>query len=68
MVGRLAGCGSRSFWAGWLSGSFFTTSGVRHYRQLLPLFLGFIFGQFLAVSLWSLLGIIFNRNVYRLFP
>ena len=57
-------------WAiGWMAKRiFFTTGGVRYYRQLLPLFLGFIFGQFLAVSLWSLLGIIFNRNVYRLFP
>ena len=58
-----------SIFLGWLAKRIsFATGGVRHYRQLLPLFLGLIFGQFLAGSLWSLLGIIFNRNVYTLFP
>lgn len=58
-----------SIFLGWLAKrTSFAIGGVRHYRQLLPLFLGLIFGQFLAGSLWSLLGIIFNRNVYTLFP
>ncbi len=46
----------------------FTGGGVRAYRKALPLFLGLIFGQFLAGSLWSLLGVLLNMNMYTLFP
>ena len=46
----------------------FASGGIRSYRQALPLFLGLIFGQFLAGSLWSLMGVIFNKNMYTLFP
>ena len=46
----------------------FTGGGVRAYRRALPLFLGFVFGQFLAGSLWSLIGIVLNMNMYTLFP
>ena len=54
---------------GWLvKRLLFTAGGVRAYRQALPLFLGLIFGQFLAGSLWSLIGVVFGMNVYTLFP
>ena len=58
-----------SIFLGWLFKKLlFTGSGVRAYRQALPLFLGLIFGQFLAGSLWSLLGVLLNMNMYTLFP
>ncbi len=54
---------------GWLFKQLlFTGGGVRAFRKALPLFLGFIFGQFLAGSLWSLLGVLLNMNMYTLFP
>ncbi len=58
-----------SIFLGWLfKRLLFTGGGVRAYRRALPLFLGLIFGQFLAGSLWSLLGVLFNKNMYTLFP
>jgi hypothetical protein len=58
-----------SIFLGWLAKRLlFAAGGVRAYRQALPLFLGFIFGQFLAGSLWSLIGVVFEKNVYTLFP
>lgn len=58
-----------SIFLGWLfKRILFTGGGVRAYRRALPLFLGLIFGQFLAGSLWSLLGVLFNKNMYTLFP
>lgn len=58
-----------SIFLGWLfKRIIFTGGGVRAYRRALPLFLGLIFGQFLAGSLWSLLGVLFNTNMYTLFP
>ena len=58
-----------SIFLGWLfKRILFTGGGVRAYRRALPLFLGLIFGQFLAGSLWSLLGVLFNTNMYTLFP
>ena len=58
-----------SIFLGWLfKRLLFTGGGVRSYRKALPLFLGLIFGQFLAGSLWSLLGVLFNKNMYTLFP
>ena len=58
-----------SIFLGWLfKRILFTTGGVGSYRKALPLFLGLIFGQFLAGSLWSLLGVIFSKNMYTLFP
>lgn len=58
-----------SIFLGWLFKQvLFTTGGVRAYRKALPLFLGFVFGQFLAGSLWSLLGIVLNMSMYTLFP
>ena len=58
-----------SIFLGWLfKRILFTGGGVGSYRKALPLFLGLIFGQFLAGSLWSLLGVIFSKNMYTLFP
>ena len=58
-----------SIFLGWLSKRLlFAGGGVKYYRMMLPLFLGFIFGQFAAGSLWSLLGIILGKNVYTMFP
>ena len=58
-----------SIFLGWLfKRILFTGGGVRAYRKALPLFLGLIFGQFLAGSLWSLLGVLLNKNMYTLFP
>lgn len=58
-----------SIFLGWLfKRLLFTAGGVSSYRRALPFFLGLIFGQFLAGSLWSLIGVVFNTNVYTLFP
>lgn len=58
-----------SIFLGWLfKRLLFAGGGVKSYRRALPLFLGLIFGQFLAGSLWSLIGVIFNKNMYTLFP
>jgi hypothetical protein len=45
-----------------------TAGGIGSYRRFMPLFLGFMLGQFLAGSLWSLIGIVTERNMYTLFP
>jgi len=42
--------------------------GSRVYRAAIPLFLGFILGQFFVGSLWSVIGVIVNRQMYTLFP
>jgi len=42
--------------------------GSRAYRGAIPLFLGFILGQFFMGSLWSVIGIILNKSMYTLFP
>ncbi|MCG9128538.1 hypothetical protein JT359_13140 [Candidatus Poribacteria bacterium] len=58
-----------SIFLGWLfKRILFTGGGVGSYRKALPLFLGLIFGQFLAGSLWSLIGVILSKNMYTLFP
>lgn len=45
-----------------------TGGGMRSYRRFMPLFLGFMLGQFMAGSLWSLVGILTAKNMYTLFP
>ena len=58
-----------SIFLGWaVKRILFTMGGVGLYRRALPLFLGFIFGQFLAGSMWSLIGVLTDRNMYTLFP
>lgn len=39
--------------------------GRRTYRKLIPFFLGLILGEFVVGSLWSLIGIIVERPMYR---
>ena len=57
-----------SIFLGWLAKWLLFIGGVRSYRRMLPLFLGLIFGQFVAGSLWSLIGVVTEKNVYTLFP
>jgi len=42
--------------------------GSKAYRTAIPLFLGFILGQFFMGSFWSLLGLIINKSMYTIFP
>ncbi|MDE0297104.1 MAG: hypothetical protein OXN17_00555 [Candidatus Poribacteria bacterium] len=42
--------------------------GRSAYRAAIPVFLGLILGQFFMGSLWSLIGLVLNRNMYTLFP
>jgi hypothetical protein len=42
--------------------------GSKTYRKAIPLFLGFILGQFFMGSFWSLLGLIMNKGMYSIFP
>jgi hypothetical protein len=42
--------------------------GSKAYRAAVPLFLGFILGQFFMGSFWSLLGLIINKGMYTIFP
>ncbi|GIX06759.1 MAG: hypothetical protein KatS3mg115_1162 [Candidatus Poribacteria bacterium] len=58
-----------SIFLGWaIKRIVFSFGGVGTYRRALPFFLGMIFGQFLAGSLWSLIGVLTDRNMYTLFP
>ena len=38
--------------------------GVRAYRRTVPLFLGFILGEYLVGGIWSILGMILDRRMY----
>ena len=42
--------------------------GSKIYRAAIPFFLGLILGQFFMGSLWSVIGLVVNRNMYTLFP
>ena len=58
-----------SIFLAWLSKRLiFALGGLKYNRVMLPLFLGFIFGQFSAGSLWSLIGVVLGRSVYTMFP
>ena len=74
-VGYAAGYGWAMGWMwfsiflGWLSKRvLFSAGGLGSYRRALPIFLGMVFGQFIAGSLWSLVGVLTGRNMYTLFP
>lgn len=41
--------------------------GMQFYRQLLPLFLGLILGDFVVGSLWSIIGTLLGLDLYRTF-
>jgi hypothetical protein len=41
--------------------------GAGVYRQGLPFFLGLILGDFVTGSVWSIIGVAFNLNLFRTF-
>ena len=41
--------------------------GIKVYRQMLPLFLGLILGDFVTGSIWSLVGVALHLNLFRTF-
>lgn len=41
--------------------------GIKGYRQALPFFLGLILGDYVAASLWSIVGWVLGISVYRAF-
>jgi hypothetical protein len=58
-----------SIFLGWLSKKWLLSfGGIKSYRKAMPLFFGFILGQFLMGSLWSIIGVIFEKQVYTMFP
>jgi hypothetical protein len=74
-VGYAAGYGWAMGWMwfsiflGWATKrTLFSAGGLGTYRRALPIFLGMVFGQFIAGSLWSLIGVLTGRNMYTLFP
>ena len=40
------------------------TGGVRAYRRLMPLFIGFVVGEIVVGSLWALVGVVSARESY----
>ena len=41
--------------------------GIRGYRRALPFFLGLILGDYIAASMWSIVGWVLGMSVYRVF-
>jgi len=39
--------------------------GLRGYRTAIPFFLGLVLGEFVVGSIWNILGIVFNLEIYR---
>jgi len=57
------------FFLGWLAKSLALRYGGRRlFDRLLPFFLGLILGDFAAAGLWSLIGMVFDTPVYKVFP
>ncbi len=40
--------------------------GLAWYRKSVPFFLGLILGEYIVGSLWSLIGVIGNMPIYRI--
>ena len=58
-----------SIFLGWLSKRIILSGGgLKGYRRAMPLFLGFVLGQFLAGSLWSIIGMALDKRVHTFFP
>ena len=58
-----------SVFLSWLiKGIILRHGGLKIYRRGIPFFLGLIVGQFFVGSFWSIVGVIFDIQVYRFFP
>jgi len=42
--------------------------GVLSYRRAVPFFLGLVLGDYLMGSIWSLLSVVLNTNMYQFYP
>ncbi len=42
--------------------------GSRSYRRAVPFFLGLVLGDYLMGSIWSLLNVVLNTNMYQFYP
>jgi hypothetical protein len=42
--------------------------GIRSYRRAVPFFLGLVLGDYLMGSIWSLLSVVLNTNMYQFYP
>ena len=53
---------------GWVIKSFVVRyGGIKGYRRALPFFLGLILGDYVAASMWSIVGWALGMSVYRVF-
>ncbi len=58
-----------SIFLDWLSKRLLLSlGGLKAHRNAMPFFFGLILGQFLAGSLWSLIGLVLEKRVYTMFP
>lgn len=42
--------------------------GIKSYRRAVPFFLGLVLGDFLMGSIWSILSVVLNTNMYQFYP
>ena len=42
--------------------------GIRAYRNMMPLFIGLLLGDYISACVFSLIGVIFDIPMYRVFP
>jgi hypothetical protein len=42
--------------------------GIRSYRRAVPFFLGLVLGDYLMGSIWSLLSVVLNMDMYQFYP
>jgi hypothetical protein len=55
-----------SIFVGWLlKWIILKYGGIRWHRTMIPFFLGMVFGEFIIGTLWSFIGIILDRQMYR---
>lgn len=57
-----------SVFLGWfVKGIILKQGGLKAYRNALPFFLGLLIGEYTLGSLWSIIGIVFRKEVYGFF-
>jgi hypothetical protein len=61
------------FWSGMLTAwvvkfTIIRYGGVKFYRRALPFFIGLLLGDFVIGSLWSIIGVLLDVPIYRVFP